>query len=214
MEYTVDNVIRPLVLMNRYKRNISPKFYIVNIYISRLKKQYLSEGAGKATNEYVIFDLIDLIKGRRVVERFDSDKGNFHSWVIEQLNYAILDRFRANDRQSYREYKTWLKYGEKSDISYIEDMDILGKNSSSKVIEEISLIEAISDYIGREVLELQLKGVKQAEIALKLGYKPDYFAVKMCRKRKGLLKHLKKVGFDEDDIPEVVLRKLQGGSNG
>jgi len=207
----IDEVVRPLVVMKQ--PNIFNRFYRVVLYINRLKKKYREEGAGKATNEYVIFELKELIQHRAVKERFNADKGNWWYWVIENLDYAIRDRFRALDSQSLKEYKTYLKYGEVSDESLIEDMDIIGTYDRSDSLDIYELVKDVEEYIGKDVFELQSRGFKPAEIAHRLGYTPEYFAVKMYRKRRGLMKYLLDKGYKIEDIPEFILKKL-GGSNG
>lgn len=185
----MEDIIRSIVCMN-------PKNFKCNSRYKYTIKRFIADKKKTSTNEEVVWDILYLLDEYNILDNFDDTKSSLSTYVIMRLYYIIL-----------REYNTTTKpVIEIPSSDYIETLgEFIDPDDK---IYELELFDCIRDYIGPEIFDLKLEGMRQCNIADRLGRTYHSLRTYMYRKRLGLLNHIKSKGFSLEDVSDTILERL------
>jgi hypothetical protein len=195
-------VIAPLVVMPRYMINYDKRYKrVVLNYIDYLKNTlYKNYDNSNKINELVIGHLVLLLDDVDALSKYDKNKGSFGSFIRMKLYYTILD-----------EYK---KITPVDLVDYVESVDtfttttVSGANTVESVVYEKEFIKVIRDYYGPEIFDMRVAGLRNMDIAKKIGKTSEQLKYYFYGKKKGLVKHLENYGYTIEDLPKSIINKL------
>ena len=202
------DIIRPLVWVNPRARRLNPRYKsTINKYLYKLEKDYI-------TKNNVIAEVLLLLGPKDLVNKWDSSRGAWSTFVVSSLYYAILGNITKLSDKVDKDAKQESLYGtrnlEFTNSKAINNDTVKSEgNSPEDEMYEKEIVDVVRDYIGAKIFDLRVTGMSQRKIAKELGMTAKSLSNRLNRKKLGLIKHLNKHGFTESDLPDAVVNKLR-----
>ena len=218
--YSLFKVIEPIVRLPIYKRKFNKQYSkVINKFIDDMIAKGVKES--EACNDWAISEIVSLLDELNLEEKYDESKGAWSTFVIMNLYFMILKRYRTFNRMIHKQRKIKEMYGEVNmevgyGITKDEDGKITEKEYESgevPVDERIygkEFLDIIENYYGSNIYSMRVAGMSPSAIAQELNKPVGTVTTYLYRKRLGLLKHLEKNGYSCNDLPNTVINKLGG----